>query len=41
MIWAEAIEKSIQFLNSLTFLTKKNKEDILYNNAATFLKLKK
>ena len=41
MIWAEAIEKSIQFLNSLTFLTKKDKEDILYNNAATFLKLKK
>lgn len=41
MIWPYAIEKSIRFLNSLTFLTKKDKEDILYNNAARFLRLKK
>ena len=41
MIWTYAIEKSIRFLNSLTFLTKQDKEDILYNNAAKFLKLKK
>ncbi len=41
MIWPYAIEKSIRFLNSLTFLTKKDKEDILYNNAARFLKIKK
>jgi len=41
MIWPDAIEKSIRFLNSLTFLTKKDKEDILYNNAAKFLKMKK
>lgn len=41
MIWPYAIEKSIQFLNSLTFLSKKDKEDILYNNAARFLKMKK
>ncbi len=40
MTWPYAIGKSIDFLNSLTFLTKKDKEDILYNNAATFLKLK-
>jgi predicted TIM-barrel fold metal-dependent hydrolase len=40
MIWPYAIEKSIQFLNSLTFLTKKEKENILYNNAAKFLRLK-
>ncbi len=40
MIWPYAIQKSIDFLNSLTFLTKKDKEDILYNNAARFLKLK-
>lgn len=41
MRWTYAIEKSIRFLNSLSFLTKKDKEDIFYNNAATFLKLKK
>jgi predicted TIM-barrel fold metal-dependent hydrolase len=41
MIWPYAIEKSIRFLNSLTFLTKQEKEDIFYNNAARFLKLKK
>ena len=41
MIWPYAIEKSIRFLNSLTFLTKQDKEDIFYNNAARFLKLKK
>ena len=41
MRWPYAIEKSIHFLNSLTFLSKKDKEDILYNNAATFLRLKK
>jgi predicted TIM-barrel fold metal-dependent hydrolase len=40
MIWPYAIEKSIRFLNSLDFLTKQDKEDILYNNAAKFLKLK-
>ena len=41
MVWPYAIGKSIQFLNSLTFLTKKDKEDILYNNAARFLRIKK
>ena len=41
MVWPYAIEKSIKFLNSLTFLTKKDKENIFYNNAAKFLKLKK
>ena len=40
MTWPYAIEKSIKFLNSLTFLTKQDKQDILYNNAAKFLKLK-
>lgn len=37
MIWPDAIERSIRFLNSLTFLTAKDKEDILYNNASKFL----
>lgn len=41
MLWPYAIEKSIKFLNSLTFLSKKDKEDIFYNNAAKFLRLQK
>jgi predicted TIM-barrel fold metal-dependent hydrolase len=40
MTWPYAIEKSINFLNSLDFLTEQDKEDIFYNNAARFLKLK-
>ena len=40
MKWPYAIEKSIRFLNSLSFLTKQDKDDILYNNAAKFLRLK-
>ena len=40
MTWPYAIEKSIKFLNSLTFLTKEDKENIFYNNAARFLRLK-
>jgi len=39
MTWPYAIEKSVKFLQSLSFLTKKDKEDILYNNAARFLRL--
>ncbi|WP_343522810.1 amidohydrolase family protein [Pedobacter sp.] len=40
MVWPGAIEKSIQFLNSLDFLTKEDKQNILYNNAVRFLQLK-
>jgi predicted TIM-barrel fold metal-dependent hydrolase len=40
MMWPYAIEKSVDFLNSLNFLTRKDKEDIFYNNARRFLKLK-
>jgi len=40
MTWPYAIEKSIVFLNSLTFLTEQDKKDIFYNNAAKFLRLK-
>lgn len=40
MTWPYAIEKSIMFLNSLKFLTKQDREDIFYNNAAKFLRLK-
>lgn len=41
MIWPHAIEKSVDFLNNLDFLSKKEKEDIFYNNAVRFLKLEK
>lgn len=41
MIWPDAIERSILFLNNIGFLTKLEKENILYNNAASFLRLKK
>ena len=40
MKWPYAIDKSIRFLNGLSFLTKKDKEDIFYNNAVRFLRLK-
>jgi hypothetical protein len=40
MMWPYAIGKSIDFLNSIDFLTAQEKEAIFYNNAATFLKLK-
>jgi len=39
MIWPHAIEKSIEYLNSLNFLTEEDKKDIFYNNAIKFLKL--
>ena len=41
MIWPYAIQKSVDYLNSLDFLTKEEKENIFYNNAARFLKLEK
>lgn len=41
MLWPYAVGKSIQFLNSLTFLSKQDKEDVFYNNAARFLRVKK
>jgi uncharacterized protein len=40
MVWPEAITSSIDFLNSLSFLTKDEKEMILYKNAKTFLGIK-
>lgn len=39
MVWPDAITQSIDFLNSLDFLTEKEKQDIFYNNAVSFLKL--
>ncbi|MBC7947778.1 MAG: amidohydrolase family protein [Chitinophagaceae bacterium] len=39
MIWPELINKSIEAIESAIFLSKKQKRDIFYNNAARFLKL--
>ena len=38
MFWTDAIDRSIEYLNSIDFLTNEDKRDILYNNAARFLK---
>ena len=40
MVWPEAISSSIDFLNSMDFLTPVEKEMILYKNAKKFLGLK-
>jgi predicted TIM-barrel fold metal-dependent hydrolase len=40
MRWPYAIKKSINFLNSIGFLSKQEKKGLFYNNAARFLKLK-
>jgi predicted TIM-barrel fold metal-dependent hydrolase len=40
MVWPEAISASIDFLNSLDFLTKDEKDKIFYKNASTFLGIK-
>jgi predicted TIM-barrel fold metal-dependent hydrolase len=39
MWWPEAIEAAVKRLKSLKYLSNQNKADILYNNAARFLKL--
>lgn len=39
MLWPEAITKGIEAINSAPFLTAAQKRDILYNNAARFLRL--
>jgi predicted TIM-barrel fold metal-dependent hydrolase len=41
MIWPEAIDLSIESINSADFLTPEQKRDIFYNNAARFLRLNK
>lgn len=41
MRWPKAIEKSLRYFDHLGFLTAQDKEDILYNNAAHFLRLGK
>lgn len=39
MVWPEAIGLSIEFINNADFLSSQQKRDILYNNAARYLKL--
>lgn len=39
MVWPEAIAQSIDTIVKAPFLTEKQKRDILYNNAARFLRL--
>ena len=39
MIWPETITTGIDAVNSASFLTLEQKEDIFYNNAARFLRL--
>ncbi len=39
MVWPEAIVRSIDTINKASFLTEQEKRDILYNNAARFLRL--
>jgi predicted TIM-barrel fold metal-dependent hydrolase len=39
MVWPGAIGLSFDFINNADFLTDKQKRDILYNNAAKFLRL--
>ncbi|MBZ5499409.1 MAG: amidohydrolase family protein [Acidobacteriia bacterium] len=39
MVWPEALEVAIQSIETATFLTPAQKRDILYNNAARFLRL--
>lgn len=37
MVWPGAISRSVEFLNSMDFLTKEEKQMILYDNAKKFL----
>jgi uncharacterized protein len=41
MVWPDAIGVAVQNIESATFLTKEQKRDIFYNNAAKFLRLDK
>jgi len=41
MVWPEAIDVGIAAINEASFLSQEQKRDILYNNAARFLRLPK
>lgn len=40
MVWPQTIGLAIETVNSAPFLTRQQKEDIFYNNAARFLRMK-
>ena len=40
MVWPDAVSAAIDTIQNAPFLTKQQKRDILYNNAARFLRLK-
>jgi hypothetical protein len=40
MVWPQAINSAIDNIEAAPFLSKKQKRDILYNNAARFLRLR-
>ena len=39
MVWPGVIERSVKVIEDAPFLTARQKRDILYNNAARFLRL--
>jgi predicted TIM-barrel fold metal-dependent hydrolase len=39
MVWPGVIERSIRIIEEAPFLNQQQKRDILYNNAARFLRL--
>ena len=41
MVWPGVIERSIAVINDAPFLSAAQKRDILYNNAARFLRFSK
>jgi hypothetical protein len=41
MVWPGVIERSVKVIEDAPFLTPEQKRDILYNNAARFLRLEK
>jgi uncharacterized protein len=41
MVWPSVIDKAVTTINAATYLTKQQKRDIFYNNAARFLRLTK
>ena len=39
MVWPGLIDEAVRSINAASFLTRQQKRDILYNNAARFLRL--
>jgi predicted TIM-barrel fold metal-dependent hydrolase len=39
MIWPDVIEMALESIDSATFLTAEQRRDILFNNAARYLRL--